>query len=291
VGRDISVMIADSECDSIFVADTLERKFPKVFQSLVSILGEHAIPLRTIEGTLDVWCRDYLPVQVAEDRFVQFRYEPDYLDGRYHRLRADGKIGPKLPWLRECRRSRIVMDGGNVVRWGNRAIVTDKVFRENPDWGRKGLVEALKADLELDVLIVVPREPFDPIGHADGMVCWLGERTVLVNDYSTLGEAFRRRTRRCFHRSGVEIIELPYDPQRGGRGGMPTAAGNWMNFLRVRDVLIAPVFGMSGDDRALEILREVHPSYTVEALDCRELAEEGGLVHCLTWQARLNGER
>ena len=72
---------------------------------------------------------------------------------------------------------------------------------------------------------------------------------------------------------------------------MPTAAGTWMNILRVRDVLIVPVFGLSGDDRAVRTLRKVHPSYVVDSLDCSEPAEEGGLVHCVTWQARLSGER
>ncbi len=65
-------MIADRDADVVFVADSLERGFPGVYRGLASILGKHAIPLRTIPGTLDVWCRDYLPIQVAECRLVQF---------------------------------------------------------------------------------------------------------------------------------------------------------------------------------------------------------------------------
>ena len=56
-------------------------------------LEHHGIPLRTIPGTQDIWCRDYMPIQVAEDRFVQFRYAPDYLGGQYRHLRADGRSG------------------------------------------------------------------------------------------------------------------------------------------------------------------------------------------------------
>jgi len=63
-----------------------------------------------------------------------------------------------------------------------------------------------------------------------------------------------------------------------------------MNFLRVRDLLIVPDFGMKGDERAVGVLREVHPRHAVESVDCRELAEEGGLLHCLTWQASWNEE-
>ena len=134
-------MIADSECNVVFVADSLEGRFPGVYRGLASILAEHAIPLRTIPGTRDVWCRDYLPVRVAENRFVQFRYAPDYLaTGKYRYLRADGQIAPTLPWLKGVRRSEIGLDGGNVVGWGDRAVVTDKVFRENPELARADLV-------------------------------------------------------------------------------------------------------------------------------------------------------
>jgi agmatine deiminase len=281
-------MIADHESNVVFVADTLEREFPAVYSGLKDILGGHDIPLLTIAGTRSIWCRDYLPIQVSEDRFVQFRYAPDYLTGKYRHLRADGQIGPTLPWLKGVRRSEIVLDGGNVVGWGGRAIVTDKVFRENPGRSREVVAEGLKNDLGLAKLIVVPTEPDDPIGHSDGMVSWLGERSVLINDYSTVSESFRYRIHRRLGRQQIDLFELPYEPQPGGNDGIPTAAGNWMNFLRVRDVLIVPVFGMKGDERALGILREVHPGYAVEAVECCKLAREGGLLHCVTWQASWN---
>ena len=271
-------MIADSDSNVVFVADTLGRNFPAVYQRLASILREHDVPLRTIPGTLAVWCRDYLPVQVAGDRFVQFRYAPDYLIGKYRPLRADGRIGPKLTWLKACLRSEFVLDGGNVVGWGDRAIVTDKVFRENLGRSREVVAEGLKDDLRLVELIVVPTEPEDPIGHSDGMVCWLGERTLLVNDYSKVSGSFRRRIHERLSRHQVELVELPYRPQPGVRDGIPTAAGNWMNFLRVRDLLIVPCFGLKGDERALGILRDVHPEYVVDAVQCGKLAGEGGLL-------------
>jgi agmatine deiminase len=72
-------MIAGCDTNVVFVADTLEPRFPEVDRGLKAILAQHGIPLMTISGTRDIWGRDYMPVQVAEDRFVQFRFEPDYL--------------------------------------------------------------------------------------------------------------------------------------------------------------------------------------------------------------------
>jgi hypothetical protein len=62
-------MIADGETNVVFVADTLERSFPGVYRGLASILGEHGIPRRTIPGTHQVWCRDYMPIQVAGEGY------------------------------------------------------------------------------------------------------------------------------------------------------------------------------------------------------------------------------
>lgn len=124
-------MIADHDTSVVFVAEILSRRFPGIYRRLASILDEHGIPLGVVPGARQVWCRDYLPIQLAEDRFVQFRYAPDYLAGNHVHLRADGEIGPTLPWMKECGRSAIVLDGGNVVGWVDRAIVTDKVFRES----------------------------------------------------------------------------------------------------------------------------------------------------------------
>jgi agmatine/peptidylarginine deiminase len=62
-----------------------------------------------------------------------------------------------------------------------------------------------------------------------------------------------------------------------------------MNFLRIRGVVIVPTFGLSGDRPALDALKDVHPGHAVEPVDCRALAPEGGLLHCVTWQARLPG--
>jgi agmatine deiminase len=281
-------MIADSDTNAVFVADTLESRFPEVHRGLKSILAEHGIPLRTIPVTRDIWCRDYMPIQVGEDRFVQFRFAPDYLTGKYRHLRKDGEIGPTLPWVQNCVRSEIVLEDGNVVAWGDRAIVTDKVFRENPGWSRRALRDALRNALGLRELIVIPQESGDPIGHADGMVTWVDGSRVLVNDYSVVEEGLRRRICQNLGRRQLEFIELPYDLQPGGRDGIPTAAGNWMNFLRIGDLLIVPTFGMTGDERALGIMRDAYMGYVIEAVECRELAEEGGLLHCVTWQARLN---
>jgi agmatine/peptidylarginine deiminase len=283
-------MIADCDANVVFVADTLEPRFPEVYRGLKSILGEHGIPMGTIPGTRDIWCRDYLPIQVAEDQFVQFRYAPDYLTGKYRHLRKDGEIGPTLPWAQNCVRSEIVLDGGNVVRWRDEIILTEKIFAENPRIAGVDLLRRLKDLLRAETLTVIPTEPEDPIGHADGMVRWLDERTIVVNDYRAVSERYRRQLLRRLEGLQVDLVEISYLPQDDVRDGIPSAVGNWANFLHVGHLIIVPMFGEEQDRSVLGILRDRCPNLAVEGLECRALAEEGGVINCITWQvARSSG--
>jgi len=63
----------------VFISDRLPARHPALVEGLGRILADHGIPLRTIASTRDVWCRDYMPVQLAPGEFLQYRYEPDYL--------------------------------------------------------------------------------------------------------------------------------------------------------------------------------------------------------------------
>jgi agmatine deiminase len=277
------LMIADHETNVVYVADTLERRFPSVYGGLRTILERHSIPLRTIPGTRDIWCRDYMPIQVAEDRFVQFRYAPDYLTGKHRHLRADGQIGPSLPFTRNCVRSEIVLDGGNVVKWSDRVILTDKVLSENTEWDRKSLFAELKRLLEVERVILIPPEPGDVVGHADGVVRFIAEHTLLVNDYRDVEPEYGRGLRRLLSKEGMTIVEAPYEPKSGRSGSIPSAVGNYLNYLQTGSVIIWPSYSSSGDERAREVLGGTFPGSTLISLNCTDLASDGGVLNCVSW--------
>ena len=202
----------DYETNVVYVADTLERKFPAVHVGLRTILERQGIPLRVIPRTKDIWCRDYMPIQVAEDRFVQFRYAPNYLGGRYKHLRSDGEIGPTLAVTRNCVRSEIVLDGGNVVRWRDMVIMTERVFAENPQWDRRRLVAEFEELLQVEGILLIPPDPGDLTGHSDGVVRFVDGETVIINDYRRVDEEYRRMVLRRLTDGKLSVRELPYRP-------------------------------------------------------------------------------
>ena len=276
-------MITDQETNVVFVADTLKGKFPSVYGGLKSILEHHGIPLRIIPGTKDIWCRDYMPIQVSEEKFVQFRYKPDYLSGKYRRLRADGEIGLGLPWLRGYRCSEIVLDGGNVVKWSDGVILTEKVLTENPGWGRGKLLAELRRLLEVDRVILIPSEPGDLTGHADGIVRFVDGARVIVNDYRRVDRIFGSTLERILKDVGLNLTKVPYRPRAGRYLNMPPATGNYINFLQVSRLIVLPVHGLPEDGRTIRTVADAYEGVQICPLEASALAEEGGVHNCITW--------
>jgi agmatine deiminase len=137
-------------------------------------------------------------------------------------------IVPQVPEIRRCETSDLVLDGGDDVCRGYSAIVTDQIYCENRRVGRAELRERLRDLLRVETLIVIRKEPLDPLGHADGMVRWQDERTVVANDYQVVGEAFRTSIFRSLRRFGLEVVEVPYLKEEGEPGVIPPALGNWV---------------------------------------------------------------
>lgn len=65
-------MITDFQCNMVYLSSSLRRESPKTYASLVSALEKHGAEYRFLDNTHDIWCRDYMPVQVAiETRSVK----------------------------------------------------------------------------------------------------------------------------------------------------------------------------------------------------------------------------
>src|SRR5690606_18650302 len=79
---------------------------------------------------------------------------------------------------------------GNIVRWANKVIMTDRVFIDNPKYERKRLIKELHELLQVDHLHFVPEQPGDFTGHSDGMVRFIDENTVVINDFKLEKEWF-----------------------------------------------------------------------------------------------------
>lgn len=79
-----------------------------------------------------------MPIQVAPDKFVAFKYLPDYLlNPKYRDLLTENAadidreiLGDKA----EVIDTDIIVDGGNVIKCDNAVIMVDKVIQANPHY-------------------------------------------------------------------------------------------------------------------------------------------------------------
>ena len=260
-----------------FISDLLTDRAPSVVQSLRKAFGSD---LRTIPGTKDIWCRDFMPLPIPGHGFVQFRYDPDYLR-RSPDLRTAN--GAELLQLPNCVRSHLNVDGGNIVRLGDTAILTEKVFRENPRHERRKLDARLRESLKLDRLIFIPIEPGDVCGHSDGVLAFIDDKTLLVNDYRRVARAYGKSLARLLRRQGFELVPFPYCPSDDVTNGIPSADGVYINFLQTKDKVLLPTYGRREDDEVLRTLERVMTDKVVVPIRCNRLAKEGGVLHCVTW--------
>ena len=72
-------MLTDSETNKVYFSFQSTYDFKEELRNLRRILYNHKIPFGHIAGTRDYFCRDYMPVQVTKNRFVQFKFQPGYL--------------------------------------------------------------------------------------------------------------------------------------------------------------------------------------------------------------------
>ncbi len=279
-------MIPEWEVDCVFLAAMLESRHPELFRQLSQALTSHGIEVRLLKNVRDIWVADYSAIQVDRGKLVKFRYDPDYLKDQPD-LKTGDLVSKCFRDLGNCRRSPIVLDGGNIVAARNKAIVTDKIYRENPAWKRVRLRDQLRQLLQIDELIVIPKEPYDPIGHADAVVRFISDDAVLVNDYSKVDPAYGHRLVQLLIRHKLEIETIPYVHERRSTAGIPSAVGCYVNFIRTKHVVVAPIFGAKTDQSALDKLNAVFHPVPVIPLECKNLAREGGVLNCIAASYRL----
>ena len=253
------------------------------------MLGQYGIAVDLLEDTADYWCRDYMPIQVGEDRFVKYKYSPDYLDhpaSRCYVTNVDKAIEQlDITPGRLFDLADIVLDGGNVVKTPSHVIMTEKVFVENPDISRTRLISRLEDAFQAEIIIVPwANRREDPCGHTDGMVRYVKGRELLLDNYSRFDLSTGKRIRRVLEGKGYVVHELD----------ISYAVNNswaYVNFLQTANVIVVPRLGIAADQLAYNQLRSLF-NVPVEPIPAPGIIRKyGGAFNCLSWNIKTARER
>ena len=236
------------------------------------------IKYKLLNNTKDIWLRDFMPVKTKSGKYVSFRYEPSYLADD-PQLRTDFKtdIAPSFK-VDNLVYTDINLDGGNVVFSPSKekVIISYRVFDENWDYSSAELVQELERLLEARI-IIIPSLRSDMTGHADGMVRFVNENTVVGNASRSLFglEAHIKTTLR---NHGIEVYDFSYFESKGD-----SAFGCYLNFLETEQALLLPVFGVDMDSEAVETAKNIF-NKTIIPVNINEIAKDGGVLNCISWE-------
>lgn len=276
---------AEKGTQIVYFSRLLAKRHAETCNRLTDILNRHNIQFAFLDGTKDIWCRDYMPVQTPSGKLVQFRYDPSYLrDEKYSDSRSDVEYVDEVNNIKPIF-SDINLDGGNVVMHGNKAIITDRVFSENPDWDKERLIEELSKLLECEIIIIPAYKPdYDFTGHADGMIRFVDSNTVLVNNLEQDFKYMREAIVKALEKANLKYINFPWFEHKI-KGNDEHAIGIYLNYLEVGNLIVMPEFGVPGnkDAEALNKLKEVFPDKTIETINYNDVALKGGILNCTSW--------
>lgn len=246
-------------------------------ENLFSALSDSGERFALFDGARDIWARDYMPVKTKNGQYISFRYEPSYLADD-PQLKTDFKADIAPHFALPVTYSDINLDGGNVVFSPSRtkAIITDRVFPENPEYDKNTLVSVLEKLLEAEI-VIIPSLKSDMTSHADGVVRFVNENTVIGNT-SPYKNGYEQKVKRALEKCGISVIEFPYFDSKG-----ISAVGSYLNFLETEKRVFLPVFGDAQDEMAVKCAKEVFEKEII-TVNINDIAKEGGVLNCISWE-------
>jgi agmatine deiminase len=170
------------------------------------------------------------------------------------------------------------------VNWSDRAIISDRVFDENPEYSSKNkLITEIEKLLEVEI-IVIPQIKSDMTGHADGMVRFVDRNTLIGNDREQEYKYWKNGINKVLKNYGLDYIDIPFLEHK--EMNYPYhAIGCYLNYLEVDNLIVIPIFETekNKDQEVHDKFRMIFPDRKIEAINYNEIGFYGGLLNCTTW--------
>ena len=297
-------MITDNHTNTVYFSNLLLEKCPVLNAHIVDALRKRDIPFTYLKGTKDIWCRDYMPIQIEKDRFVFYRYTPNYLQDKTGlTLQTNPELvfqeeSNELPRLlpmsveEEMRpisishqvfprfELELVMDGGNVVKCGNKVVMTDKVFVENKDKTPQEVQRQIEEAFQCEV-VFLPWDRNEKYGHCDGIIHCLGDNRVLMTNYADFDKGIADEYLRILEKY-FEVTILKYNVKRKHE-----RSWSYINFLQIGTLVLVPQLGIPEDEQALEQICSALPDCEIVGIPALEAVSRGGALNCLSWNIKV----
>ena len=269
--------------------------------TVASDYREH-LPIETVlEFNMgDIWMRDFSPVR--SNKQALFKYQPSYLskaDSKYIQKRFEKLLRHNnFKHLMPIKCS-LVLDGGNVVdNFVDKAILTDRVCKDNPKYSKHAIVEELKSVLGYRYIAIIP-DLGDRTGHSDGIVAFIDENVLAITALSEADDKLLRvAVEEAFGVNKVKMVTLPSICPNERWKGFDSACGLHVNLIYTMRHLYVPIFGKCCenqqknqseelDSHVLSLIQSNTSKKVIPIHVPYKVCRMGGSVRCLSWQSEF----
>lgn len=252
----------------------------------------------------DVWFRDYGPTFVvnrSKKKLAMINWFFNAWGEKYPDLMGDSRIPCIIndDLKLECFRPGIVLEGGSIDVNGCGTIITTEqcLLNRNRNPGLdKDQIEAYLREYLGACNIIWLKQGIagdDTDGHVDDIARFVDPTTVLcayeedvddVDDenYQALKENYEILSSATDQDGNrLKVIKLPMPSYIGKERRLPAS---YANFYIGNGAVLVPVFGHRNDSTALEIIQKAFPERKVVGIQCREMIQGLGTIHCISQQ-------
>lgn len=67
--------------------------------------------------------------------------------------------------------------------------------------------------------------------------------------------------------------------------------GAYLNFIKIEDILIVPIYGLKEDILVLKQLQNIYKNCIIEPIKFNSIIKEGGALHCVSCEKIEFGKR
>ncbi|MEO7100591.1 MAG: agmatine deiminase family protein [Luteolibacter sp.] len=252
----------------------------------------------------DVWCRDHGPIFVKHGTTGEVAvtdWEFNAWGGKFPPWDLDNTIPSEIAAALGKRlfKGGMILEGGGIeINGAGQLLTTEAVLlnpNRNPHLSREQIEQHLRDGLGVSEILWLRQgiEGDDTDGHIDDLARFVDPQTILAcvditgSNKQILGENLSRL--RAFsgpNGRAFDVLEIPLPEACEVPGWrLPVLPASYVNFLIVNGGVLVPTFRQpKNDDRALGMIRELFSDREIIGIDCLDLVEEGGTLHCISQQ-------
>ena len=254
----------------------------------------------------DVWCRDHGPIFVKHKPSGEVAvtdWQFNAWGGKFPPWDLDDSIPERIAAALGLRRFEggMILEGGAIeVNGAGHLLTTEAVLlnpNRNPQLSRGDIEQRLRDGLGVTDILWLRQgiAGDDTDGHIDDLARFVDPQTLLAcvernhnspNKPILAENLARLKAFQGPHGRAFEVLEIPLPEAYEVAGWrLPVLPASYVNFLIVNGGVLVPTFRQpKNDSRALGMIREVFSGREVVGIDCLDLVEEGGTLHCISQQ-------